>query len=84
MDGLTTVKWSELLPYEFHRRIRELPIVYLPVGLCEPHGQVAALGLDLLKAEHYCEAAARRFGGIVALDRLAMPTESGVAAIYRY
>jgi hypothetical protein len=23
-------------------------------------------------------------GGILALDRIAMPTESGVAAIYRY
>jgi len=23
-------------------------------------------------------------GGVIAVDRLAMPTESGVAAIYRY
>jgi creatinine amidohydrolase len=66
MDGRVTVKWSELLPDEFHRRIGELPVVYLPVGLCEPHGHVAALGLDLIKAQAYCEEAARRFGGIVA------------------
>jgi creatinine amidohydrolase/Fe(II)-dependent formamide hydrolase-like protein len=42
------------------------PIVYLPMGLCEPHGHIAALGLDLLKAEYYCEQAADRFGVVVA------------------
>jgi creatinine amidohydrolase len=47
-------------------RIAECPIVYLPLGLCEPHGHGAALGLDLLKAEALCVAAARRFGGVVA------------------
>ncbi|HZZ56621.1 MAG TPA: creatininase family protein [Opitutaceae bacterium] len=60
------VRWSELRPDEFRTRRDACPIVYLPLGLCEPHGAVAALGLDLLKAEHYCMEAARRFGGIVA------------------
>lgn len=60
------VDWAELRPDEFRARQSHRPVVYLPVGLCEPHGHVAALGLDLIKAEYYCREAARRFGGIVA------------------
>lgn len=60
------VRWAELRPDSFRERLATCPIVYLPIGLCEPHGHVAALGLDLLKADYYCEEAARRFGGIVA------------------
>jgi creatinine amidohydrolase len=60
------VDWAELRPDEFRARLAQRPVVYLPLGLCEPHGHVAALGLDLIKAEHYCREAARRFGGIVA------------------
>src|SRR5271156_2906182 len=62
----TPVRWAELRPDPFRERLAACPIVYLPIGLCEPHGHVAALGLDLLKAEYYCEEAARRHGGIVA------------------
>ncbi|MBD2871980.1 creatininase family protein [Paenibacillus arenilitoris] len=58
--------WAELLPYEFKQRMEECPVVYLPLGLCEPHGQVSALGLDTLKAEWLCRKAAERTGGIVA------------------
>jgi creatinine amidohydrolase len=58
--------WSELLPHEFKSRLAECPIVYLPLGLCEPHGQVSAFGLDTLKAEWLCQEAARKAGGIVA------------------
>jgi len=60
------VRWAELRPEDFRARREAVPVVYLPLGLCEPHGNVAALGLDLIKAEYYCEEAARRFGGIVA------------------
>lgn len=60
------VKWSELLPDEFIHRQRQCPVVYLPMGLCEPHGHLAAFGLDTIKAEFICEAAAREAGGIVA------------------
>jgi len=65
-DPDTTVRWEELLPREFLQRLRALPLVYLPLGLCEPHGHVAAFGLDTLKAVYLCEESARRFGGIVA------------------
>lgn len=60
------VHWAELRPDDFRARRDRCPVVYLPLGLCEPHGHIAALGLDLIKAEHYCREAARRFGGIVA------------------
>lgn len=63
---LSPVRWSDLRPDDFLRRQRERPLVYLPFGLCEPHGHIAAFGLDTLKADYYCEEAARRFGGIVA------------------
>jgi creatinine amidohydrolase len=58
--------WSELLPYEFKQRLAECPVVYLPLGLCEPHGQVSAFGLDTIKAEWLCQQAAGQVGGIVA------------------
>ena len=47
------VRWAELKPDEFRTRRDACPIAFLPLGLCEPHGHVAALGLDLLKAEYY-------------------------------
>lgn len=58
--------WAELLPYEFKQRLADCPIVYLPLGLCEPHGQVSAFGLDTIKAEWLCLQAAQKIGGIVA------------------
>jgi creatinine amidohydrolase len=61
-----TVRWAELFPSEFLARQEQLPLVYLPLGLCEPHGHAAAFGLDTFKAEWLCEEAARRFGGVVA------------------
>jgi creatinine amidohydrolase len=66
MPNHATVRWEDLLPREFLQRLDELPLVYLPMGLCEPHGHVAAFGLDTHKAVYLCEEAARRFGGIVA------------------
>lgn len=60
------VQWEELLPEEFLRRQSERPLVWLPMGLCEPHGHVAPFGLDTLKAAYLCEEGARRIGGIVA------------------
>jgi creatinine amidohydrolase len=60
------VCWEELLPAEFEARLAQFPVVYLPLGLCEPHGHLAPFGLDTIKARYLCEQAARRFGGIVA------------------
>ncbi|WNR42976.1 creatininase family protein [Paenibacillus roseipurpureus] len=60
------VLWAKLYPKEWRERFQAAPIVYLPLGLCEPHGQIAVFGLDLIKAEYICEKAARGAGGIVA------------------
>ena len=60
------LKWAELLPDEFLEKQREFPVVYLPMGLCEPHGHISAFGLDTIKAEFICERAAAKAGGIVA------------------
>ena len=60
------VRWAELKPEEFDRRLAERPLVYLPMGMVEPHGHAAAFGLDQIKAEYLCDEAAVRFGGIVA------------------
>jgi creatinine amidohydrolase len=61
-----TARWAELKLEEFEERIAAKPVAYLPMGLCEPHGHAAAIGLDLLKADYICDQAAARFGGIVA------------------
>lgn len=74
------VSWAELRPDDFRARLDRCPVVYLPLGLCEPHGHVAALGLDLIKAEFYCAEAARRFGGIVAPSQGYHIHESGFHA----
>jgi creatinine amidohydrolase len=65
-DSGGTVRWVELKPAEFLRRLAERPVAYLPMGMVEPHGHAAAFGLDLIKAEYLCDEAAERFGGIVA------------------
>lgn len=66
IDPHKPVRWSECLPNQLQARMKACPIVYLPLGLCEPHGQIAAYGLDLIKAEYLCEGAARAYGGSVA------------------
>lgn len=80
MSADEKVHWSELRPDDFRARRDRVPVVYLPLGLCEPHGHVAALGLDLIKAEYYCAEAARRFGGIVAPSQGYHIHESGFHA----
>jgi creatinine amidohydrolase len=61
-----TVRWETLKPAEFMGRRTDMPVVYLPMGLCEPHGHIAPFGLDTIKADWLCDQAAKRFGGIVA------------------
>lgn len=60
------LRWDRLKPAEFLERQRAMPVAYLPMGLCEPHGHIAPFGLDTIKAEWLCGEAASRFGGIVA------------------
>ena len=60
------VRWERMFPDELEAAFEDCPVVYLPYGLCEPHGPVNALGLDALRAHGVVCQAARSFGGIVA------------------
>jgi len=60
------VRWERMFPDELEAAFKECPLVYLPYGLCEPHGPHNTLGLDALKAHAICCRAARAYGGIVA------------------
>lgn len=60
------VSWERLFPDQLEARFADCPTLYLPYGMCEPHGPANALGLDGLKAAAICREAARRGGGIVA------------------
>lgn len=62
----TKTRWAELFPDEFLARQAQQPVVYLPLGICEPHGHISTFGLDTFKADYLCDESARRFGGIVA------------------
>ncbi|MCU0469755.1 MAG: creatininase family protein [Arcicella sp.] len=59
-------RWAELFPDEFLERQTQKSIIYLPLGICEPHGHISTFGLDTFKADYLCDESARRFGGIVA------------------
>lgn len=72
------IRWADLLPEEFLARQRDVGVVYLPMGMCEPHGHIAAFGLDTHKADYLCDEAARRFGGIVAPTQGYHIHESGI------
>jgi creatinine amidohydrolase len=59
------VRYDELLPHEFRKRLAERPIAYLPVGTLEWHGEHLPLGSDAIQAEGLMVQCARRLGGIV-------------------
>ena len=58
-----TVQWERMLPQEFRAAVERLPVVFLPLGTVEWHGEHNALGLDALKAHALCVEAARQAGG---------------------
>ncbi len=60
------VQWERMFPDELEAAFAACPVLYLPYGMCEPHGPVNAVGLDALKAHAICVCAAREHGGIVA------------------
>lgn len=60
------VQWERMFPEQLERAFAECPVLYLPYGICEPHGPHAAFGLDALKAHAICIETARQHGGIVA------------------
>jgi len=76
------VRYDELLPHEFRKRLAERPIAYLPLGTLEWHGEHLPLGSDAMQSEGLMVECARRLGGIVmppiylGPDR-AKPTDDG-------
>jgi len=60
------VRWERMFPDELNAALEECPLVYMPYGLCEPHGPQNALGMDLLRPLGAAIVAARKYGGIVA------------------
>lgn len=60
------VRWERMFPDQIEAAFAAAPVLYLPYGMCEPHGPQNALGLDGLKAHALCCRAARAGGGIVA------------------
>ena len=65
MSSEEKVQWELMLPVEFRTAFDKLPIVYMPLGTVEWHGEHNALGLDSLKAHALCVRAARISGGVV-------------------
>jgi creatinine amidohydrolase len=59
------VEYQNLLPYQFEERITACPLIYIPVGSLEWHGEHLALGNDTIKIHSICCEAARLGGGIV-------------------
>ena len=53
------VRWERMFPDELEAAFAAAPVLYMPYGLCEPHGPQNALGLDALKAHAICRRAAR-------------------------
>ena len=80
--ALPKVRYDELLPHEFRKRLAQRPIAYLPLGTLEWHGEHLALGSDALQSEGLMIRCARQLGGIVmppihlGPDR-AKPTDDG-------
>ena len=56
-------QWELMLPEEFDRAKKNLPVCFMPLGTVEWHGFHNALGLDSLKAHTLCIEAARQAGG---------------------
>lgn len=60
------IQWELMLPQEFRNAQAKLPILFMPLGTVEWHGEHNALGLDSLKAhELLVRTAARAGGGVV-------------------
>ncbi|MHB1483911.1 MAG: creatininase family protein [Saccharofermentanales bacterium] len=61
------VKYEEMLPSEFEQAITNLPVVIIPTGLLEWHGDHLPLGQDALKAYGICLRIAEKLGGGIVM-----------------
>ena len=56
--------FSEMLPHELMKRIKEKPIAVIPIGAIEYHGPQCASHVDISQSEIPCWKAVRSFGGV--------------------
>ena len=76
------VRWELMFPDELESAIAEFPIVYMPYGLCEPHGPQNVLGCDALRPAVSMRTAAEEYGGIVMPAVYWHCHESGTSAVW--
>ncbi len=60
-----TLRFERCLPADFRRAMKRNPLVFLPLGAVEWHGEHLPVGLDSLTAHGLCLRAASRVGGLV-------------------
>ncbi len=60
------VRWVRMFRDDLEAAFEACPAVFLPSGICAPHGPHQALGSAALRAEAVACRAARQFGGVVA------------------
>jgi creatinine amidohydrolase len=65
MKNLDAVRFELLLPWQLRDIVAERPIVYVPLGTYEWHGEHLPVGLDALTAHGICLRAASADGGVV-------------------
>jgi creatinine amidohydrolase/Fe(II)-dependent formamide hydrolase-like protein len=78
------VRWERMFPDELEAAFETFPIVYMPYGLCEPHGPQNALGMDALRAHSAACLAAHEYGGIVAPPYYWHVHEQGIEGAWAY
>ncbi len=64
-DLSTAVQMQYLRPRQFEAAARAFPVVYVPFGLIEWHGQHNPLGVDALKSHGILVKCAEQYGGLV-------------------
>src|SRR6266567_720084 len=66
-DGRSRLDWMQDLSWpEFEARIREIPIVLLPIGSTEQHGRHLPLGVDVFIPIYAAEQVAAKTGVLIA------------------
>jgi creatinine amidohydrolase len=64
-SAFDSVRYEFLLPHELRAILANRPVVYVPLGTYEWHGEHLPVGLDALTAYGICLRAAARDGGVV-------------------
>jgi len=65
MTNFDSVRFELLLPWQLRAVVEKRPVVYIPLGTYEWHGEHLPVGLDALTAHGICLRAAAEDGGVV-------------------